>query len=68
MRKYHVCHSASHYELFSETFSSQQERLEELEVRLENFLNQMTEDVALDFQREQQHLMLMQDQVHNVPI
>jgi hypothetical protein len=39
------------------------ERLEELEARLEGFLQQMTEDMALEVEREQQHLMLMQDQV-----
>ena len=39
------------------------ERLEDLEHRLETFLDQMTEEMALEVEREQQHLMLMQDQV-----
>ena len=37
-----------------------------METRLEGFLQQMSEDVALDFQREQQHLLLMQDQVRDL--
>lgn len=39
------------------------EQLEDLEQRLETFLDQMSEDIALEVEREQQHLMLMQDQV-----
>lgn len=39
------------------------ERLEDLEHGLETFMDQMTEDMALEVEREQQHLMLMQDQV-----
>lgn len=38
------------------------ERLGDLEQRLATFLDQMTEDIALEVEREQQHLMLMQDQ------
>lgn len=39
------------------------ERLEDLEHRLETFLEQMTEEMTQEVEREQQHLMLMQNQV-----
>ena len=39
------------------------ERLADLEQRLQTFLDEMSEDMALEVEREQQHLMLMQDQV-----
>lgn len=41
------------------------ERFTQLENRLEDYLDSVTEDIAQDLEREQKHLILMQEQVLN---
>lgn len=42
------------------------ERFADLESRLEDYLDSVAEEVAQDLEREQQHLILMQEQVCKV--